>query len=290
MALDASGYAIPAAPVFGYGAPPTGQPVALPVVPAFPTQSAPPVFSAQPEFPVQSTGIVAGLSGVEPPPTPSAPAPIILLATKPVVPPTFIENPWAPKTAENLPGAGLVAEVVTPPAPPADPIVEPALPIFLPAPPVELIEVPTPPTPPVESVARPVVLTSPEPDDYDDDELDSTIVVDRRPKVQWTLVLDDGTSFPLSGGAVALGRNPAGSEGVQALTVPDATRTLSKTHARLELDDGEWTVIDLNSTNGVMVVDPDGSERLLAPGASALVPERFILGKVGMSLRFEEQR
>jgi hypothetical protein len=55
-------------------------------------------------------------------------------------------------------------------------------------------------------------------------------------------------------------------------------------HARLELADGVWTVTDLNATNGVIVIEADGTETLLDPGASAPVVERFVLGRVAMRL------
>jgi hypothetical protein len=53
------------------------------------------------------------------------------------------------------------------------------------------------------------------------------------------------------------------------------------------LTDGAWTITDLNSTNGVLLVASDGAEELIEPGASAQVRGRFILGKVGMSIRYE---
>jgi pSer/pThr/pTyr-binding forkhead associated (FHA) protein len=59
-------------------------------------------------------------------------------------------------------------------------------------------------------------------------------------------------------------------------------------HARLDLVDDEWTITDLNSTNGVLVVESDGTETLLDPGAAVRVRGRFILGKVGMSISFED--
>jgi hypothetical protein len=128
-----------------------------------------------------------------------------------------------------------------------------------------------------------------EADDDDDDEFAATVVVDRRPRVLWRLVLDNGTALDLTADTVALGRNPASEDpDVQLLSVPDSTRTLSKTHATLELNDGQWTVTDLNSTNGVIVVGAEDAETLLAPGRSSLVPDRFILGKVGMRVEFDD--
>lgn len=123
----------------------------------------------------------------------------------------------------------------------------------------------------------------------DDDEFDRTSIVSRRPLVRWSLVTDGGEVVPITSDAVLLGRKPLSRDaGVTAVVVPDATRTLSKSHARLDLREGVWTVTDLDSTNGVVVVEPDGTETLLPAGGSARVLGRFVLGKVGMRLVFED--
>jgi hypothetical protein len=115
-------------------------------------------------------------------------------------------------------------------------------------------------------------------------DLDHTVVVARRHPVAWALVTDDGSMMPLTAASVVLGRAPAGSgAGEQELAVPDATRTLSKVHARLDLVDGVWVVTDLVATNGV-IVRTDGADRLLDPGTSAPVSDRFMLGRVGLRL------
>jgi pSer/pThr/pTyr-binding forkhead associated (FHA) protein len=132
------------------------------------------------------------------------------------------------------------------------------------------------------------VVAEPATDDMPD-ELDRTVVVDRRPVAPWRLVVDGGESFRLSGTRVTLGRRPDGAgSGGQEIAVPDSTRTLSKVHARLDLADGVWTVTDLDATNGVIVIEADGTENLLDPGASAPVSERFVLGKVGMRITLGE--
>ncbi|WP_022884508.1 DUF5684 domain-containing protein [Glaciibacter superstes] len=124
-------------------------------------------------------------------------------------------------------------------------------------------------------------------DDIDD--IEATIVVDRRPRVRWRLVLEDGTAFDLTAASVVLGRNPvAANPAEQRLVVPDTTRTLSKTHARLELADGAWRVTDLSSTNGVLVVDESGVEVLIDPWTPVEIGESFVLGVVGMHLTSTE--
>lgn len=118
-----------------------------------------------------------------------------------------------------------------------------------------------------------------------------TVVVDRRPHVRWALEVDGVGSLPLTAGRVILGRAPVADDGrSQTLPIPDPTRTLSKSHARLDLDDGEWTITDLHSTNGVLLLDPHGREMLLAAGSSAKVAGPFLLGEVAMSLSFREGR
>jgi hypothetical protein len=139
----------------------------------------------------------------------------------------------------------------------------------------------TPPAPPppasVAPPARPWASIGPS------DDLDRTVVVARAPVVPWHLVVEGGPTWRLTGTRVVLGRRPHGAgAGAQELAIPDSTRTLSKVHARLELVDGFWTVTDLDATNGVIVVEADGTETLLDPGASARLTERFLLGRVAM--------
>jgi hypothetical protein len=102
------------------------------------------------------------------------------------------------------------------------------------------------------------------------------------PEERWALVLDDGSRLPLARPQIVLGRNPVAPAGAQALRIPDVTRTLSKTHARLERDGSGWTLTDLNSTNGVQAFARDGSVAALAPGVPTAVHGRILLGDVGM--------
>jgi hypothetical protein len=121
---------------------------------------------------------------------------------------------------------------------------------------------------------------------YADDEIDRTVVVDRKPAVSWTLVTDDGTELPLEASVVVLGRNPRQvGAGEQRLVVPDPSRTLSKTHAELRREGEAWSVVDLGSTNGVLVVDEHGAEQLVEPGVPTPVAERLVLGTLGLRLQ-----
>lgn len=89
----------------------------------------------------------------------------------------------------------------------------------------------------------------------------------------WILVLADGTEVPVRG-ALLLGRNPAPFAdwpNAQLLAVVDTTQSVSKTHAAFEVDDSGLWVHDLNSTNGVWVVN--GSDVTEAsPGRRVNVP------------------
>ena len=125
-------------------------------------------------------------------------------------------------------------------------------------------------------------------DELEDDLLDRTVVVDRRPIVTWRLVTEGGEALRLAGTVVLLGRNPRPANpgiGEQRLVVPDPSRTLSKTHAVLRLDGEQWSITDLDSTNGVLVPDWEGVDRLLDPGVPTPVPDRFVLGT--LSVRIE---
>lgn len=102
----------------------------------------------------------------------------------------------------------------------------------------------------------------------------------RRTLGAWRISVDGGPALPLTHDSVVLGRNPGEVAGdAQAIVVPDLTRTVSKVHARLVLGADGWTVTDLGSTNGVIVVGVDGGRTELDAGGSALVVAELILGK-----------
>lgn len=122
-----------------------------------------------------------------------------------------------------------------------------------------------------------------------DDDVEVTIKTDLEVTVKtglpafapWTLSLGDGRAFVVRAPSVVVGRRPTASvPGMQALAVADATRTLSRTHARLDLVEGVWRVTDLGSTNGVVVTGPDGEETKAPPGSPTPVYRHVAFGSV----------
>lgn len=247
------------------------------------------------------------------PPPVTAPEPVVVSAppaTSPsaVTPPAPFWTPAQPAARTSPPPAPAVvpppdlavAMGESPQSPAAALLPEPS--IRLPEPPVVALRLPDPPVvaalksePEPQPVPEPgpVPAWSPAPElddevdgsDEDDDEIAATVVVDRRPAIPWRLHVEGGRVFALTGEQAVLGRKPAiTAPNVQRIAVPDSTRTLSKEHARLDLAGGVWTVTDLHATNGVIVLAPDGSERLLEPGASAEIVGGFVLGKVAMRI------
>lgn len=303
------------APTAGPAAPPPPPPPSAP--PASATAPAPP---APPAFPPPSAapgGVLPPPPLVAPPAPPAPPAPLPAAApaapavsaepapaspppAPPSPPPAVASEPPAPaaEPAHIVPPPGLlippppVLPAAAPAAPPAPPAAAAPAPAAVPAQPWSPLAPPAAPlAPPAAPVTPPAAAPTPEPADEDEeagDELDRTVVVDRRPRIPWVLRVEEGPEFRLTGSSVVLGRRPTAAAGTQDIAVPDPTRTLSKVHARLDLADGVWTVTDLNATNGVIVVAADGTEELLDPGASAVVAERFVLGKVGMRIALDD--
>ncbi|MFK4788841.1 FHA domain-containing protein, partial [Microbacterium sp. ZW T5_56] len=112
----------------------------------------------------------------------------------------------------------------------------------------------------------------------DDDDFEATELASRRRPV-WKLTPPLGGEIVLTSEAAVLGRRPAETdERIQNVPVADGTRTVSKTHARLDLIDGVWWITDLASTNGVFLIDESGAEQELRSGIPTVLTERFLLG------------
>lgn len=118
----------------------------------------------------------------------------------------------------------------------------------------------------------------------DDGDFDATLLAHRN-RLRWSLVTAGGDEFALRSQVVILGRRPSpdpAHSGAQLVALDDVT--VSKTHARLELRGDEWHVVDLGSTNGVVVVSVTGTEVELAPGGEAPAAERLLLGDLELRL------
>ena len=215
-------------------------------------------------------------------------------------PPPRLGGPFA--ASPDAPFANPWSDAGIPPAA-APPVAAPAPPVAVPAPPVAVSEPPVvEPEPPAAVPESPAAVPEspaavPEPpvvddagpgpvgDGDEDGDDGATVVVERRPKAHWSLDLESGERLPIAGDAVVLGRRPAPEvDGARAVAVPDPTRTLSKTHARLERVGDGWVITDLGSTNGTAVFDELGRETELARGESAPVRDRFLLGTVAVRL------
>lgn len=120
---------------------------------------------------------------------------------------------------------------------------------------------------------------------------DETIVSDETflvvASAEWVLEFEDGTEIEVRATDVVIGRRPSRVDGATSVVVPDATRTVSKTHARLREQSGVWSIEDLGSTNGTRVASPSGDMQEVLPGNVVSISEghRVILGTVSTRLR-----
>ncbi|MFT4221210.1 MAG: DUF5684 domain-containing protein [Microbacterium sp.] len=118
------------------------------------------------------------------------------------------------------------------------------------------------------------------------DELDETVRAARR-RPAWSLVPPSGAPILITSNVVIVGRRPGIDHDrphAQLVSIADETRTMSKTHARLERDGDAWTIVDLDSTNGVVLVGEDGVETDVTPRVPAPLTGRFLLGDAELGI------
>ncbi|MFE6964781.1 DUF5684 domain-containing protein [Agromyces sp. NPDC057679] len=306
---------VPAAPVAAPVAPPVVTPPAAPAAPIAPAAAAAPpahMSAAAQAWASPLNDVPAGAPAPVQAPAPAA-APVApadsvasLFAPPSSQPPVApvadheVVAPRIPGRIEPLPPLPQTpAAAVPPPAPAPESAAEAAppqpggaaaayaalaAPLDVPAPAAAPAAAPRPADAfdPFEPADAPTIVTG----EGDDDPFDRTVVVQRRPLVRWRLALEDGSVLELDAPVVVLGRNPrAALTGEQRLVVPDVSRTLSKTHAVLRLDGEQWSVTDLDSTNGVMVPDAAGVDRLIDPGVPTPVAGRLVLGTLAVALQ-----
>lgn len=103
---------------------------------------------------------------------------------------------------------------------------------------------------------------------------DRTRSVQRVPARQktWELLMPNGHRVEITG-TVVLGRNPEVDSASTPVSVGSDQKSVSKTHARLELNNGLLTVTDLDSRFGTIVIDEVGDEVECVPGKAIRVRE-----------------
>lgn len=188
-------------------------------------------------------------------------------AAPPADRPGFITLPpgVTPVTATNTgPAPSPAARAAAPPPPivppAATPIVPPAAtPAATPvAPPVVAPVVPPEASAPRPATPAPLPVAAEAAEPVD---VDATRMAAPRRAATWNLILPDGSAHLLSATAV-VGRAPdAAAHGAEtAVSVGADQKSVSKSHALIELVSGGLRVRDLGSVNGVVVVRTDGSE------------------------------
>ncbi|PKQ26721.1 MAG: hypothetical protein CVT64_03195 [Actinobacteria bacterium HGW-Actinobacteria-4] len=137
-------------------------------------------------------------------------------------------------------------------------------------PPVEPPGAEAAPVPP--SAVHAPVVTDPPPVDVplaapvteltDDEDLDLTRIATPRTVIV-TLTWDDGTVSTIGTSAV-VGRNPEspGEPSALLVSMPDPTKSLSKTHFSVRIESDRVEIVDLHSTNGVALARAGASQRL----------------------------
>ncbi|WP_167042849.1 DUF5684 domain-containing protein [Salinibacterium sp. ZJ454] len=237
-------------------APTYAAPVAQPAAPAWlaaPVAPAVPVAVVAP-LPVPASAHVPSLVEERAPASVSKPGPQPVTSA---TPPPPAANQWAPPIT-TVPGIPLrEAVTVTPPTP-------------------------TPPLNDAHLDTEATIITGAATSALDDE---ATRIVPRR--TVWSLQTGAGQSITLTQDVVLLGRNPKPSFGpadAQLVKLEDPAKTVSQTHARLDRGPGGWSVTDLHSTNGVIVVGAEGAEREILPETSTELAERFQLGDLDLRL------
>lgn len=237
-------------------------------------------------------------------PLPSWAAPVASAPPAPPIPEVDEESdvvaPWAnpPRrsTADAVPSAPIADVPLTRPAPDATPAPRPSVAAAMDEFPElseavsAVAEAPDAGSPRSARTSVSALYTQPEVPsvaiDDDFDALDRTVVT-RRKRIPWALVPPSGTPIDLTSTVVILGRRPGPDSSypdAQLVPISDETRTVSKTHARLELRGDTWYVTDLHSTNGVLFATLMGTEVEAPPGEEIEAGERFFLGDAEVRL------
>ncbi|WP_125099905.1 DUF5684 domain-containing protein [Leucobacter chromiireducens] len=207
-------------------------------------------------------------------------------AEEPAPAPALAPEPAAAPEPAPAPDPSAAPEPA--PAPDPSPAPEP-VPAAVPAPAATQAPTVAPATPAAEPAEEPVPLPAAEPvlDPAPQASADAVpeALPDAAPETRWGLELPDGEVLELVGTDIIAGRKPSSVDGAHTLLLADPTRTVSKSHVRLRRADGEWTVEDLNSTNGLTLVSSSGQRAQLPPGLTFPATEHMVFGTLEVRLR-----
>lgn len=102
----------------------------------------------------------------------------------------------------------------------------------------------------------------------------------------WRFSIDGHGDVVFSGTDILIGRKPSPRRDLpqtELVTIPDSTKTVSKTHARMILREERWMIIDLDSTNGVFVESSRGEHRIVS-GSEIVLSTTFALGDLRITI------
>lgn len=134
---------------------------------------------------------------------------------------------------------------------------------------------------------EPLVLKNPVPAPELSEDFDETRIAVRSSVRRWSISIDGHDDVVFAGTDILIGRKPSTRRevpGAALVTIPDPTRTVSKTHARMILRGEQWVIIDLESTNGVYVETPRGEHQVVS-GTEIPVTRAFSLGDLRVSIK-----
>lgn len=196
-----------------------------------------------------------------PPPPPAAPEPWQAQPPSPPVETRGASAGWNDLAAAPWQSEPALAPYGCPPPQPAD-----SVPWANAAPPAGLIS--AVPGAPVRSV--PEFVPNPQPRGRAQEPANPPPPPQVNQAAAWHIQIDDGRVVALDR-PVLIGRSPSGPPGERTIALPDETRSVSKTHVRLEVRGGSVLVTDVHSTNGVVIVT-SGAAVACEPGEATLAP------------------
>jgi pSer/pThr/pTyr-binding forkhead associated (FHA) protein len=121
----------------------------------------------------------------------------------------------------------------------------------------------------------------------EDDDLDSTRISQATAEAMpWSLVISDGQRLTVDA-PVVIGRDPVVPASVsmgRAVPVADQWKSVSKTHAVIEVRDGMLWVTDLHSTNGTTITNAVGEAMSCPPGVAMPVGHGWTISAAEVSI------